>query len=550
MLRNALWFTEYCSETVEFAPTGAGLRTAKLTVGSDGSYIPLYGYGLSSAPGTSVTVSPTTVIFRDMALPQQITLSNYLTSAVTITSITMPNQFTQTNNCGTSLAAQSICTITVTSTRVYSGGSQGLMTVNGSFGTLHVDLTNLVDPIFYYGSGTEFNAASPTTQNIPATFSINVTGTGGNPFTFSGSCSIVTTGICYVPVYYTAYGFGVTTAQMTETFSLGTTITPIYMVETVGVNPNNPLTLSPSSFTMPVLGVTQTESTTVTNTGSATVNLVTPPTFIGAYAPGLSLNSYTCGVLTAGASCTFSMNILQSIGGTYFTYIVFTDSISGQTFPVSFGYSGDYGYPTISPTGTIAFPATAVNSVSSPQSVTVTTLGNHAVTAALYTAPNSFVLTKSSCAAGESPCLITAVFAPTSVVSGTGQITVTDVAYQLSTNFTVSYSSFGTGIAGISPTSVSFPSRASGTTSIPTSLTLSNTGSASFAVSSISFSGTNASEFTTTNTCGGSVAVSGSCTINVSFAPVSAGSKSASLVISGTTAAGLPLSVPITGTAY
>ena len=63
--------------------------------------------------------------------------------------------------------------------------------------------------------------------------------------------------------------------------------------------------------------------------------------------------------------------------------------------------------------------------------------------------------------------------------------------------------------------------------------------------------GANAGEFNVSSTtCGSSLAAGVSCTMSVQFAPTVAGSKTASLVISGDGTAGLPLSVGITGAAY
>jgi hypothetical protein len=80
-------------------------------------------------------------------------------------------------------------------------------------------------------------------------------------------------------------------------------------------------------------------------------------------------------------------------------------------------------------------------------------------------------------------------------------------------------------------------------------VTLSNTGAGSFAITSTGLSGTNASEFSYTTTCGSSVAASGNCTFGVTFAPVTAGSKSATLTINGDANAGLPITIAISGAA-
>src|SRR5262249_17311807 len=107
----------------------------------------------------------------------------------------------------------------------------------------------------------------------------------------------------------------------------------------------------------------------------------------------------------------------------------------------------------------------------------------------------------------------------------------------------------GIATASASPISLTFPARNVGTTSIPQTVTLTNSGGGALSISSISLTGTNASEFTTSNSCGGSLAPNSSCTISASFAPISSGPKSATLQISGDTTAGLPISIALSGTA-
>ena len=94
----------------------------------------------------------------------------------------------------------------------------------------------------------------------------------------------------------------------------------------------------------------------------------------------------------------------------------------------------------------------------------------------------------------------------------------------------------------ISPTSLTFSSQAAGTSSAARTITLSNTGGLTLTINSYTFSGTNASDFSQTHTCGATLAAAASCTISVTFKPAAAGSRSAALAIatsSGTLTASL-----------
>ena len=104
-------------------------------------------------------------------------------------------------------------------------------------------------------------------------------------------------------------------------------------------------------------------------------------------------------------------------------------------------------------------------------------------------------------------------------------------------------------VVSLLPTSLNFNSQIVGTTaSLP--VTLSNTGNAVLSISSISISGTNATEFSQTNNCGASLEADSSCTINVTFTPTAnggSGSATASLSIADN-ATGTPQAVSITAT--
>jgi hypothetical protein len=108
----------------------------------------------------------------------------------------------------------------------------------------------------------------------------------------------------------------------------------------------------------------------------------------------------------------------------------------------------------------------------------------------------------------------------------------------------------GTGAAAtvsLSPTSLTFASQSVGTTSAAQSVTLSNTGNAALNITSLAITGSNAGDFAQINTCGGSVAAGGTCTISVTFDPTASGSRTASVGITDN-ASGSPQSISLSGT--
>jgi hypothetical protein len=71
----------------------------------------------------------------------------------------------------------------------------------------------------------------------------------------------------------------------------------------------------------------------------------------------------------------------------------------------------------------------------------------------------------------------------------------------------------------VSPTAVAFGSQTVDTDSASVPITVTNTGSAALAITSITISGANVAQFSQTNTCGGSLAAGATCTISAVFKP-------------------------------
>jgi uncharacterized repeat protein (TIGR03803 family) len=99
----------------------------------------------------------------------------------------------------------------------------------------------------------------------------------------------------------------------------------------------------------------------------------------------------------------------------------------------------------------------------------------------------------------------------------------------------------------LSPTSLTFGTQAIGVSSIAKTVTLKNTGTASLSISGISTTGTNASDFAQTHTCGTFLGAGASCTISVTFKPTTSGCRGATVNVADN-AAGSPQKVSLTGT--
>lgn len=99
------------------------------------------------------------------------------------------------------------------------------------------------------------------------------------------------------------------------------------------------------------------------------------------------------------------------------------------------------------------------------------------------------------------------------------------------------------------PTSIGFGTQSTGTQSPSQTAVLTNSGTAPLAISGISVTGTNPSDFVLTpvKNCPSSLAAGASCNIPVAFAPTANGSRSANISVADN-APGSPQTVPLTGT--
>jgi hypothetical protein len=210
------------------------------------------------------------------------------------------------------------------------------------------------------------------------------------------------------------------------------------------------------------------------------------------------------------------------------------------------------GTPTPTPSASViptslTFTSQNTNTTSTAQTVTLTNAGTASLTVSSITASANFGQTNTcgtSVAAGGN-CTIQVTFTPTTTGALTGTLTIQDNAANspLTVGLTGTGTSPGTPNANIAPTSLTFGSQITNTSSAAQTITLSNSGTVSLAVSSITAS----ANFSQTNNCGTSVAAGGNCAIQVTFKPTTTGALTGTLTIQDN-AAGSPQTASLTGT--
>jgi hypothetical protein len=156
-----------CAIRVTFTPSTAGTITGSLSITDNASNSPqtvsLTGIGL-----LPVTLAPAAAGFPGQIVgmtsqPVAFTLTNNLSTALTINSIATSGDFAQTNLCGNPLAAKTKCTVSVTFTPTLVGTRTGTLTVSDS-------ATNSPQTSTLSGNGTASGlvsiALTPTTPTI------------------------------------------------------------------------------------------------------------------------------------------------------------------------------------------------------------------------------------------------------------------------------------------------------------------------------------------------------------------------------------------------
>ena len=126
-----------CTINVTFTPTTTmGTRTGTLTVTDNASSspqtVPLTGSGVLAASLTPTSVSFGNQVVSTTSAAKTATLNNNQKVSLSISSIATSGDYAQTNTCGTSLAAGTSCTISITFTPTTTGTRTGTLTVTDS----------------------------------------------------------------------------------------------------------------------------------------------------------------------------------------------------------------------------------------------------------------------------------------------------------------------------------------------------------------------------------------------------------------------------------
>jgi hypothetical protein len=386
---------------------------------------------------------------------------------------------------------------------------------------------NLTANVSSLGFGTVLKGSSGTAQTVilanpngfaTSTVSIAVTG----DFTQTNACGTIgALSTCSVVVNYTPTTSGTETGTLTIT---DTTTGSSISVALSGTGSTAGVQIAPAvaNFGSVVLGSSSYgQAIAIANTGTADLAISNVAT-TGDYA-----TSGSCTTVKAGSTCTLTTTFTPTAAGTRSGTITLTDNAGGSTSTqtVMLTGIGTLAGATVSP-GVQNFPATVMGKSSGALTVTLSNTGTASLTSIGISIAGDFseTTTCSATLAASSSCTIAVTYSPTVAGSESGTLTITDNlgAQTVALN--------GTGLAAsvnLGATQLSFGSQLTGTTSSAQTVVLTNNGTASMTVSSVTAS----NGFSDTTNCPGALAAGSSCSINVSFAPTTTGSQSGSITI-------------------
>jgi hypothetical protein len=498
---------------------------------------------------------------------------------------TNASSFTETNTCGTSVAAGASCTVTVIFKPAAVGalkgslsfadnafGSPQLVTLSGtgvapspvaklsaqslSFNATTVGGTNIAPSITLTNSGTAALAIT----------SIGFTGTNASAFTETNTCgtSVAIGATCGIVIAFKPTVAGTLTATLDVTDNeVGSPQTVALTGTAVAAAPVVTLSTASLTFASTAIG-TAAAVQTVTLKNSGTAALTLNGTGLGISIAGTNATSFsetnTCGTSVAvGASCAIAVSFKPLASGSLTAGVTLADNAVGTPQKVTLTGTGTGAVVSLSATS-LTFASTAVGTTAATQAVTVKNSGNAALSLSgtglgiTVTGTNATSFTQTNTCgtsvAAAGSCVVTVTFKPTTSGTLSAAVNLADSAYGSPQKVTLTGTGTGA-VVSLSATSLTFASTAVGTTAATQAVTVKNTGNAALSLSGtglgITVTGTNATSFSETNTCGTSLAAAASCVITVTFKPTVAGALTGAVNIADS-AFGSPQKITLTGT--
>ena len=356
-----------CTIAVTFTPTAASTRTGAVTVTDDASGSPQTLQLIGNGPVSGAVVSPGDLILTynysvGPSAPTPVTLTNTAPAALSVTSVTVPNGYTQSNNCLPSVGPNASCTINVSFQPTAGGLYQGLLTVTdnaiNSPQTVQLMGTSFAGPASLSPTSLTFGDQPVGAMSSAQTITLLNASNGGNGvpgFAITGDFSmdpgdcvsetVLSTGSnCSFNVWFTPTSAGTRSGTLTVTYTQPKPLTLTASLAGTGEYPG--VGLSATSLNFPAQTVS-TKSAPQTIMLTDTGNVALSPLKITRSGDFAETNN--CGGSVApGASCTISVTFSPIDAGSRSGMLTLTDNAGTQTVPLS-GTGMDFAI-TSSPT--------------------------------------------------------------------------------------------------------------------------------------------------------------------------------------------------------
>jgi hypothetical protein len=532
---GSIYLAGYTSSS-DFPVTAAALQNA--LGGNTDAFVAKIG----TATAPAVAISPSLVQFSIRAVgsvsqPNTSLLRNMGSAALTISSITISGDFTETDTCGTSVPAAGNCTFTVTFSPTEPGPRFGSILVqddgagsphfinlvgDGSTAIATLSATTLAFPSLQLNLASAPQSAT-LTNNGNATLNLNSIGITGDYAETNNCPSALGVGsVCTFQIVFTPTAGGARNGALTLTDNAPDSPQTITLTGS-GYVTTATISAAGLSFTNQSVGSSSAAQTvTVTNTGA------NPMTVSGATASGDFAETTNCSSVVPTKSCTINVTFTPTASGIRVGTLTISDDAQGNPHAVTLSGTGIASAASFSPTS-LTFPSQSVGSTSVSQSITLTNSGTGQLTVTGIQTAGDFAQTNNcgTVAANGGTCLMVVTFTPTATGSRTGTLVVTDSAPNSPQTILLSGGA-GAPANTMSVSSMTFPAQQVGKSSVAQAVILTNSGNANLVIAHVTAAG----DFSQTNNCSLTIAPGANCTINVTFTPAIGGSRTGSLIVS------------------
>ena len=324
-----------------------------------------------TASPSGLSISPAVVTFGNQAVgttsaAQTNIVTNVGNSSLDISSITLagtnPSDFSQTTNCGSTIAAGANCTITVTFRPTATGTRTAEVTVTDNVSrsphTVSVNGTGMASPASLSPGSLSFpnqavgatSAAQTVTLSNSGAAALSITGiavSGANAgdFAQTNNCgsSLAAGASCTISVTFKPSAAGTRTAGISVTDNASGSPQSVSLSGTGG-SANAAASLSPTSLSFGSEGVDMVSSSqvvTLSNTGGASLS-ISGLVFTGANAGDFTEVDTCSPAVPAGGTCTIAILFTPAASGTRTAALSIADNASGSPQSVSLSGSGTH----------------------------------------------------------------------------------------------------------------------------------------------------------------------------------------------------------------